>query len=210
MNISTRWVIGVTEIIFSVHEPLYDELLAMYRSEYSVTGLIGTKGPRYAISRDPLESLLKAIRALTVIANFMRAHFEITASDNGASNNLLTEEEMRFPIMPDVQAGVKLYGSANFGDALPCLFPYAQEGIGEMELLVGSALFLWRPSDAGIARAAFVWCERAGSKGIGQAYAYMADICKAFPEEMRDQTNNIPTFIASAKALGYIPPTRTE
>ena len=108
-----------------------------------------------------------------------------------------------FPELPDVQLGMKLYLSARFEEALPLLLPYASKGVGELQLAVGSGLYLWMSDDPAIAVIAFRWCERASRQGIGHAYHYMAELCARFPEVLLPYVASRAAYLDAARQLGF-------
>jgi hypothetical protein len=187
---------------FSLSEPVFSSEKQQYHCCYEVTGLFGTRGPRYANGRDPLEAIDGGLYALTVVANCLPSTYCVSEEAFSTTRGV----GLGFRSLPDLQFGMTLFKRAQFMDALPYLLPYAVRGTGEIQLALGNLLFLAAPSDSIAARVAFNWCEKAAVQGIGQAYQYMAEICRRFPLEFRDKHSDVGRYETLARELGFYLP----
>jgi len=187
---------------FSLSTPLPGSEKQRYLCSYEVTGMQGTRGSRFAEGRDPIEAIEGGLYALTAIANCLPSTY--CASEEAFST--IRGLGLGFRSLPDLQFGMTLFKRAQFMNALPYLLPYAARGIGELQLAVGSLLFLAAPNDPVTAQVAFQWCEKAAVQGIGQAYQYMADIRRRFPLDFTDEVADVRRYEMLAQGLGFYLP----
>ncbi len=187
-------------VVFSITDPHSDPATDQFRCEYLVRGISGAEFPRIVLGSDSMGAIEKALEAITILANCLLGQFDSPEPSNPRVGAL------GFRIIPDLQMAIRLYRRGQFVDALPYLMLFVESNVAELQLLVGSALYLARSSDSVIGRSAFRWCEMAAEQGLGQAYAYMTEVCRRFPIEFADEGRNIERYIEQSRALGFIAP----
>ena len=158
--------------VFFVHvsQPVFQN--DKFACSFWIDGLPCGSFTRKVFDRDSLGALQRAILHIQIILNCIPQQFRASPSD-------FTFEDspgLGVPLISEIHEGLTAYWKLDFIPAIQKLLPFAELGIAEIQLIVGS-MYLLGPQtesvrDANVARH---WLKAAAIQGNGQAWFLLCD-----------------------------------
>ena len=143
-----------------------------FACSFWIDGLPCGSHKREVSGPDSLAALQEAMSHIEIILNCIPGQFWALNTDFsfGGSTGLGA------PIVSEIQEGLAAYRDFNFGAAIDKLLPFAERGIAELQLIVGSMyVFGLEGRHVQDKVAARHWLQAAATQGNGQAYFLLCD-----------------------------------
>jgi hypothetical protein len=158
----------------TIWTPLIDG--ARYACRFRIQGVPCGEGTRAGYGADGMRALWSVFQQIRIIAAFLpvlldRSHLAVTFADN---EPVLAAND---PLCRSIRSGFREYRALRFPNAIELLLPFAESGVAELQLVIGSMHHLGEAGGIPInTEEAIRWLTAAAAQGNGQAFGILAEI----------------------------------